>query len=191
MPITEVLGVTAGILTFFDFLLYSISIIKGKTTPNRATWFILTIVGTVIFSSYYALGARATIWVALGYAVGPFIIFLLSIKLGEGGWSYLDKICLTGALISLIIWWQSGSALIALIMNIIIDFFGVIPTIKKSYSNPSSEEGFPWLLTFVTCILNIFAIETWKFNIWIYPVYMFITNGVIASLLYFPKYRKT
>ena len=183
----QLFGILAGVLSIFDFFIYSISILKNKTRPSRVTWLILTIVGVIIFSSYYALGARETIWVALGYTLGPFIIFLLSIKYGEGGWTRFDRFCLLGALISIVLWWKTGSAFIALIINIIIDFFGILPTIKKSYLNPKSEDSFPWLITFITCIVNIFAIESWRFDIWVYPIYLLLSNGVIAFFLYFPK----
>ena len=186
---TEIAGIIAGVLSILDFFLYSISIVRHKTTPNRATWLIFSLVGLLIFSSYYSLGARETIWVALGYAIGPFVIFLLSIKFGTGGWSSFDKLCLLGASTSLVLWWLFNSALIALLINILIDFFGILPTIKKSYLDPTSEEGLPWFITFISCVLNIFAIQVWKFEIWIYPVYMLITNGAIVFILYFFKYK--
>ena len=69
----QIIGVLAGILEFSAFILYYISILQGKTRPNRATWFVLTIVGFLIVASYYASGARETIWIPVSYAVGPLI----------------------------------------------------------------------------------------------------------------------
>ncbi len=134
----EIAGIFAGITSFLAFFLYYVSILRRKTSPNRATWLILTVVGALIASSYYEIGARETIWVAISYVLGPFIAFLLSIKYGEGGWTRFDKFCLAGAIISLIFWWLSGLALITLLINIFIDFLGILPTIKKSYLNPKS-----------------------------------------------------
>jgi len=188
--LTEIAGVAAGILAITDFFLYSVSIIRHKTTPNRATWLIFTFVSLLILSSYYSVGARETIWVPLAYTIGPLVIFILSIKYGEGGWTFFDKMCLLGAFTSVFIWWQTGSALTALLINILVDLFGIMPTIKKSYLNPISEDKFPWFITLISCILNIFAIRVWNFDVWIYPVYMLVTNGAVVYLLYFPKQRK-
>lgn len=184
LTFTEIAGIFAGILEFLAFFLYIISIVKGKTVPNRATWFVLTVVGFAIAVSYYASGARDTMWVPVVYAVGPFIIFLLSIKKGEGGWSLFDRFSLVGAFMSLILWWISGSALVALLFNISIDFFGMLPTVKKSYYNPKSEEGFPWLISSFSGVVNIFAIENLSFSIIIYPVYILFINGLVTGLLY-------
>lgn len=185
-----IVGITAGILSFASFVLYYISILRKKTTPNRATWFILTIVGILIYSSYYTLGARDTSWVALSYILGPFIAFVLSIKYGEGGWTTFDRWCLFGSGISLIFWFLSGYSLAILLINILIDLLGILPTVKKSYERPGSEESLPWFFTFISSILNVIAIETWDFNIWIYPIYMILINGMIATLLYFPNYGR-
>src|SRR3989338_874742 len=91
------LGIVAGILSFVAYALYIFTTLIGKTKPNRATWWVLTLVGLMIATSYYAGGARDTIWVALSYVLGPAIIAVLSLKYGEGRWERLDQVCLTGA----------------------------------------------------------------------------------------------
>ena len=187
----SVVGILAGLMSFFAFVFYYISILKHKTTPNRATWFILTIVGVLITASYYQGGARETIWVPLSYILGPLIAFLLSVKYGEGGWTKFDKFCLVGSGISIIFWWLSGFALFTLLVNIFIDFLGLLPTVKKSYFRPRSEELFPWILTGVSSLLNVLAIKVWEFDIWVYPLYMLLVNGIVLILLSFPTFRKT
>ena len=62
LSIKEFIGIAAGILSFSSYSLYIFTTIFGKTRPNRATWWILTLIGFMIASSYYAGGARATIW---------------------------------------------------------------------------------------------------------------------------------
>jgi hypothetical protein len=181
---TQVAGILAGVTALIDFIAYDVSILRGKTRPNRATWFILTVVGILITASYYSVGARDTLWMPIGYTVGPFIAFLLSIKYGEGGWTTFDKVCLFTAMISVIFWYLSGSALIALLINIFIDFLGMLPTIKKSYLDPNSEELHPWVITFIAGILNLLAISTFNFDIIIYPIYMFLVNGVVVFFLF-------
>lgn len=182
--IAQIAGILAGVVSFIAFIAYYFSIVSGKTKPNRATWFILTIVGVLILVSYYSVGARDTLWVPIGYTLGPLITFLLSIKYGEGGWTTFDKICLFVAIISVIFWYLSGSALITLIINIFIDFCGILPTIKKSYLDPSSEELYPWVITFTAGFLNLFAINSFAFDIVIYPIYMFLVNGIVTFFLF-------
>jgi len=61
----EAIGIIAGIISFFAYCLYIFTTIFGKTKPNRVTWWILTLIGLLIASSYYVSGVRATIWVAI------------------------------------------------------------------------------------------------------------------------------
>ena len=71
-------------------------------------------------ASYYSSGASHTIWVPVSYIFGPLIIAIISLKYGEGGWGSFDRVCLSGASISLFFWWMFSSPLIALITNIVI-----------------------------------------------------------------------
>ena len=185
----DISGIIAGFLSFLAFIIYYISIFRGKSTPNRATWLILTIVGLLIAASYYSIGARETMWVAVIYAIGPFITFLLSIKYGEGGWVLLDKVCLILSGISILIWSFSGIPMLTLLINIFIDFLGVLPTIKKSYLRPYSEDALTWIFVCIASVLNLIAVREWNFSIYIYPVYMFIFNTLIMLFVITPKLR--
>lgn len=187
---TILFGQIAGVISFVAYLLYITTTISGRTKPNRATWWILSLVGFMIAISYYSSGARDTIWVAVSYVVGPLIIAILSLWYGEGKWETLDKVCLIGAIISAIIWYFSSSALIVLSINIFMDFLGLIPTIKKSYLRPDGENRTAWTLESLAGVLNVFAIDRFVLNIILYPLYIFIINISITVLLYRPVGRK-
>lgn len=173
-------GYVAGVLSLLAYISYFVSIIRGTTIPNRATWLILTIVGVLVSLSYYSVGANETMWVPICNTIGAAIAFLLSIKYGESKWFTLDKVCIIISISSVIMWSLTKTAIIVLLINIFIDFLGVLPTIKKSYLNPRSEDYLPWLITTISCIINIFAIQDWKFSIFVYPIYMVVFNGIIT-----------
>ncbi len=181
------IGQAAGAVSFVAYVLYYISIIQGRSRPNRATWIILTVVGVLIAASYYASGARNTMWVALAYTIGPFIAALLAFKYGEGGTTRFDIFCLAGCAFSVVLWALSENPLYTLIINIVIDFLGILPTLKKSFFDPLSEDALAWSVTTVSNALNIFAIEAWVFSIAVYPVYMLAVNGLV-TLFIFRKY---
>lgn len=183
-------GEIAGIVSFAAYLLYIYTTIRGQTKPNRATWWILSLVGLMIATSYYAGGARETIWVAVSYIAGPLIIAILSLWYGEGKWETLDKVCLTGAIVSAIIWYFSSLAIITLSINLLMDFLGLIPTIKKSYLRPIGEDRIAWTMESFAGILNMFAIETFTFAIVLYPLYLLIINLFVTLLLYRPMINK-
>ena len=181
---TSQFGIMAGILSFSAYLFYIAAIIKGTTKPSRATWFIWSFIGIVLAISYRQSGAEDTVWVSVSEAIAPTIIALLAIKYGKGGTEKIDIIAFVGSIFSLILWWASGSALIALVTNLAIDFFAALPTIKKSWKDPGEEDRFAWTITQTGNLFNLFAIDKFIFGVIVYPVYTFIIDGVITVILY-------
>jgi len=184
LDLKATLGIVAGIIAFIAYIIYVVAILKRQSRPNRATWFIWTFVGLILAVSYYFSGAKNTIWVPFIEFIGPLIIAVLSIKYGEGGLKdKTDLICLIGAIISLALWFIFDSPVIALVTNLVIDAFALIPTIKKSYLRPQGEDFWAWFGTGTADTINIFAIEKFTFGVMVYPIYMFVLDLIIIILL--------
>lgn len=181
-------GIVAGVIAFLAYIVYIVSIFKGESKPNRATWWIWSFMGLIIGISYFFSGAENTIWVPLVEFLGPLSIAILSIKYGEGGLDdRTDLICIAGAVISIVLWIIFDSPLIALITNLVVDSFALIPTIKKSFLRPEGEDFWAWFGTGVADSLNLFAAEKPSFAILLYPVYMLVSDLIIIFILLLKK----
>ena len=178
------IGILAGLISTVGFIPYITAIYQKKTKPNQATWSIWTIVGFILLASYHSSGATSTIWVPACLAFGHLIIAILAFIYGERDWSDFDKACLIGTGVSLILWWWQNSPVIALSLNIAIDFLGALPTIKKAYCKPHTEKALSWILFLIAHILNLSTLGfSWSFQIVAYPLYLFIVVGTIVTLL--------
>ncbi|MDZ8054527.1 MAG: hypothetical protein RMX68_002735 [Aulosira sp. ZfuVER01] len=182
-----VIGVVAGFLSLLGFLPYLVSIYQRKTRPNRTTWWIWAIVGLILCSSYYSSGAVNTIWVPVCSAIGHLAIAIVALKYGEGGWNRFDRGCLIIAGISLLLWWQFSSPIIALLINIGIDFLGALPTIRKSYYQPHTEDPLTWTIFLSAHTLNLLALKNWSFALSAYPLYLFFSTATIVIFILRPK----
>lgn len=188
LDVKDILGISAGIISLFAYLPYITSIIKRETKPSRSSWWIWSFVGLLIIFTYYSVGARSTIWVPSVFFLGPLTVAILSIKFGEGtGLNKIDKICLLGSFVSIIIWIIFKSATLALFINIFIDFLGFLPTFQKTFINPLHENKISWILFFFGSILNILALKSLSLEIVSYPIYMFVMD-IIMLLLIYKKY---
>lgn len=185
----ELSGKMAGIMAILAYVPYIIAILRHKTHPNRATWFIWAFVSFIMLISYYLSGARNTIWLPLAYVVGSSVIAFLSVWYGEGGWTILDRSCLLGAGLSIVLGLVLKSPQVVLFTNILNDFFGMLPTIKKSYLRPQHENKLAWIMFFAGSVLNIIAIENWNFSIATYPVFLFCETGIVVVLLFLSPHR--
>lgn len=181
------IGVAAGFVFILGLLPYLVTIWQGKTRPNRASWWIWTVVSFNLVASYFSSGASNTIWLPICTAICHLIIAIISLKFGGGGWNRFDRVCLFGAGISLLLWRQFNSPLVALLMNILIDFLGSLPTMRKSYYEPQTEAPLPWIIFLVASFFNVIAIETWSVAIAIYPIYYFCSTATIVILIIRPK----
>ena len=191
MPdITAIAGKVAGVVSLVAFVPYIIATLRRQTKPNRATWWIWTVVGLMLGASYWSSGANHTIWVPASYIIGPLATAILSLRYGEGGWTRFDRYCLIGAGVSAVLWWVFSSPLVALSINLCIDCAGALPTVRKAYANPEGEDRLAWIMFFAGNSINLLAIEHWNFAIASYPVYMFFGSGIITALILRPRKKR-
>lgn len=176
-------GQIATLLTAIAYLPYIISILKNKTKPDRTTWSVLFLISIITFLAYRSVGANATLGVAFVNVIGPFIIFILSLKFGEGWKNRSDFKYLIFSVIAVVLWQVYESPFVGLLFNLIADFIAFIPTIKKSFSRPWTEDLLTWCIFTIGGILNLFAIEHWQFDIVIYPMYILLAESSVVILL--------
>ncbi len=183
-------GQIATLITGLAYFPYIFSILKHKTKPDRTTWSVLFLIGIITFFAYQEVGAIETLGVALANVIGPFVIFLLSIKYGEGWKNISDFKYLAFSLIAVILWRVYDSALIGLIFNLVADLIAFIPTIKKSFFRPWTEDFLTWGLFVFGGVVNLFAIESWSFEIVIYPAYILLAEGSVFVILMVSYFKK-
>lgn len=181
---TNIVGKVAGIFSLAAFVPYIFAMLRGEIKPNRATWWIWTVVGCLLAANNYSSGASDSIWVPVSYVIGPLATAILSTKYGEGGWTRFDRNCLLSSGVSVVLWWMFSSPLVALFINLFIAFLGVLPTIRKAYYEPESESRIAWALFFSGDTFNLFAIRDWVFAIAAYPTWLALCSSLIAILVF-------
>lgn len=179
------LGQIAGMMAIVQVIPYLVSILRGHTRPERTTYFIWLILEGVTVSSYIAAGARTTIWTGIAYTFTALIIFILSIKRGMGGFSAFDIICFLMAMTGIALWLSTDNAVLTLYFSTFVSFVAYLPTIKKAYFLPGTENTLSWVMTFCTALVNVCALTTLKPSIALPPVVGVFTSGTVAYLLLF------
>jgi hypothetical protein len=178
---TQYFGYLSGIFIILSFLPYLISIFKGQTKPERASWLLWVILGGIAFSSQLAKGASASLWLPAFQTIGDIFILILSIKYGMGGLLKRDKVAFVVAGLSLILWYITREPIIALLLAILIDATGATLTAIKSYEHPTTESISAWVLTGFGGFFAIFAVGNWNWVLLLFPIYTFLANVAIVS----------
>lgn len=166
--------------------IFALKKMDQRTVPNRATWLIWAFEGAIVAPANIAAGATSTAGVPVAYEIGYITVALLSLRWGEGGLNRIDLVCIAAAVASGIVGLVSHEPMIAIVIPLIVDFFGAVPTIKKCWLEPEKEYLPAWSLTLLVSCLNFLAIDWGNVTTGalMYPTYMAIVNFAIVAPLY-------
>jgi len=145
------------------------------------------IITTLGASSLFAESDQVGFWLIAMMAINSVVLFLISLKYGVGGWAKTDLLCLVIALIGIVTWRLTNNPALGLYSAVIADFAGMIPTIIKTYHQPTSEYGLFFLLDVFAASLTLVAITNWEPQSYAYPVYILVINFVMTVLTQRPK----
>jgi hypothetical protein len=180
----QTLGLLSGVLSGVSYLPYLRDIFRHTTKPERASWLIWSVLGSIAFFSQLAEGATWSLWLTGIDTLGVLVIFLLSIRFGVGGLTRRDIIALIAAGIGLMLWYFTRHAAIALLMTMFIDAAGAYLTVVKSYEDPGSETLSTWLIVSIAAVLGMLAVGQFNLILLSYPLYIFLANfSVVVAIL--------
>ena len=155
---------------------YILDTVRGKTKPERATWFIWSVLGVIAFISQVSLGAQWSLVFAGLDALGSVITFLLSIKFGVGGWTLLDRVALVIAAAGVVISLIAHEPVVALLGVILADVSGTALTIRKTFLKPNTETTISWLLVGTGALTGVLAVGKLDWALILYPAYLMFAN---------------
>jgi hypothetical protein len=190
MSMFAAIGILAGILSILMYIPYIKDTVKGVTHPHRASWLIWSCLGLIAFFSQLAKGATDSLWMTAAQTLGTAVVFLLSLKLGVGGFSRRDKISLLTAALGLIVWFFTNEAAFALFITIAVDAIGAGLTAIKAYEMPESETLITWILSAISGILGTIAVGHINPILMAYPFYVFLANCWVITSIFLGKKRK-
>lgn len=177
--IHELAGYLSGLLILISFAPYIRDIFLNKTKPERASWLIWAILGSISFFSQFAKGASYSLLLTGAQAVGDFFIFLLAIKYGLGGLLKRDIVALVGAIVGLSLWYITKEAATALFIVIFIDAMGAVLTVIKSYESPTTETISSWVFTCIAGFLACIAVGSLNFILLAFPAYICLASFAV------------
>lgn len=179
--------VISWILTLVFFAVYLSSILKWETKPHLYTALLYSLMTWLIL--YSQIVNDAGLWaVYLGITfVFWCIIFLMSFKFWIKNIVLADKISLVLALFAIPIWYFSWNPLLSVILLMIVDLFSTIPTIRKTYVDPYSENSYVYLIEFLAILFSVLALTQVDFiNAW-YLLYIMIFDVLMCLIVFYRR----
>ena len=180
----SVYAVVALLIGLFSQVFYIRGVLRGETKPHSYTWLIWTI--TLGIAAVGLLEGGANVLVASSLiigAAGVFITFLLSFKYGTKNITLNDSVLLIASFIAIFIYLQLDQPVLAVLMVSAIDGIGYIPTYRKSWSEPWSENIPAWILITLSYVFSVLALDAYNVLTLPYLATITLANLILIILL--------
>jgi hypothetical protein len=178
------LGIASALIFMAGDTPYLLDTYRARTRPHRITWGIFTLMNIIGFANQYASGARNSLWLFGAGALMTGLIFLGSIRNGEGGRSKFDMICLVVGLLGVILWLLFKSPLYSVFANVIANLAAMWPTYKKAAKHPATETRIAWLVGANSTLLGAVAVGKLDWRLLVLPITSAAMQGYMVYLLY-------
>lgn len=189
-PLLRFFGLLAGILSALCYVPYIRGILKKEVKPERASWLIWSVLTAIGFFSNLAIGATYSLWLPGVQGIGVIIVFCLSIKNGYGGLLTRDILTLIASAFTLVAWYFTKDATIAVYLTTLIDAMGGYLTVIKSYEEPETETPITWALSGAAGFFAMLSVGKLDPSLLVYPFYIFLINSAVVVAIFLGK-RKT
>ncbi|HRI04287.1 MAG TPA: hypothetical protein PLL77_11140 [Pyrinomonadaceae bacterium] len=186
----ETFAVTAAILAIVGNIPYIVDIFKGRVQPHAYTWFVWTLVTSIVFFGQVAKGAGIGALPTAAAGIFTLLIFLLSLKNGFKHVTKIDTIFLLLALAGIVPWVITKDPTISVVIAVAIDLTAFIPTLRKTWLKPSTESPLLYGSNVLRHILALLSMQTYNIATTLHSIAMLITNTTMSILLVTAKPEK-
>ena len=177
----EALSVIAGLLQVAGFFPYIRAILRKETEPAKATWIIWASLDTIILSGMFF--KDAVNGQILGAVLGGWVVAALALKYGTPDWTKLDKSCLGGAVIGIVLWQVFSDLVFRIVTSLGMVLLGSIPIFTSAWKDPSRENKLAWMIFWVSCVCAMIAIPHWTLADAAQPITFFVVTTIMMSIL--------
>ena len=173
----------SSILLLVAVVPYVLDVVKGKTKPRIVSWFTWGLLGVITAAASLSEHQYPAATFGFFGAFGCFLIAALGWKHGNRKFERIDIVCQVSALLGIGLWFLFDSPALAVIVVIIIDLLGCIPTLIHSWKQPHEETWLTFFLSACSAMLVIIAAESYRLTAIANPIYIVIINTIIVTLL--------
>lgn len=185
--ISEKFVILGAVFSLVGSSTYAISTMRGRTRPNRVSWFVWSLAAFVAFSAQLSqhVGLRSLMTLMVG--VGPLLVFLASFVNKKSYWriTRFDVLCGALSLFALVLWRITGVGNVAIALSIGADVLATLPTLKKSFDHPTTEHPLPFFTGFISAAITLLTLRAWTFAAGGFALYILLCSGALFALVRF------
>lgn len=175
--------ILGAVIYLFGVLKYLVETIQGKIQPNKVTFLLWALAPLIAFAAELKQGVGIQSLTTFMVGFSPLVIFIASFVNKKAKWKLgvFDFICGALSLIGLLLWYITLSGNVAIFFAITADALAALPTIRKIFYYPETENGWLYLTASISAVITLLTITNWDFANFAFPLYILI----IGLLLFF------
>jgi chromate transport protein ChrA len=183
MDIKVIIAIISVLMTLAGYFYYFRDIFAHKTKPHAYSWLVWSFLTAIAFAGQLHDHGGPGSYVTGVTAAVSIVIFAFAIKQGEKNITLSDKLTLAAAIAAVIPWLLTDDPVFSVILITIIDFLGLVPTIRKSYHKPYEETLITYAFSGLKFLLAIFALDHYTLTTWLYPASLVAANLLFVIML--------
>lgn len=179
--------ILGSLLNLFGASVYITQVIKGNVKPNRVSWLLWALAPLIAFTAQIKQGVGISSLMTFTVGFCPLLVFLASFVNKKSVWKIgrLDIACGVLSLLALVLWYITKIGNIAILFGIISDGLAAIPTIRKAFLYPETENDIEFMMGWTNALITLLTIRTWNFQHFGFPVYILIVNLILVTSIRF------
>jgi len=182
--IKTILSLIAIGLTFIGYVPYIRSVLKNQTKPHLYSWLIWSLDSFIIFALQITHGAGPGSFVTFAAGILTVTVLILTFfNKGKRDITDTDKVFSVLALIALFIWLFANQPLISAILIVTVDILGFLPTIRKSWHKPHTENVPFYAINTLRFAIAVAALQNYTIITMLYPGIWFVGNALFTVML--------
>lgn len=179
----ETIAVVAAILAIFGNIPYLRDILNKKVRPHPYTWLVWSIVSCIIFFGQLAKGAGIGALPTASAEIFTIIIFVFSLRYGFKDIKPIDTVFLIIALLGIVPWILFKDPTISVIIAVGIDLVAFMPTIRKTWVNPKTENSILYISNVLRHILMLLSLKSYNIATMLHSIVMITVNFIMTSII--------
>lgn len=165
---------------------YIWKVLHSRVQPNLVSWSLWAAAALIAFAAEVAehTGLRPAL-VTLSLGLGPLAIVLASLTC-RGAYRQLtppDILCGVLSFAAVGLWLLTRKGDVAIVFAILADGLAAVPTVRKSYAHPQSENAWTYLASGTGAVITLLTVRNWTLARCGFPAYVAVVCAVISSLI--------
>lgn len=177
------LAVIGGLILVGAALPYIVQTLRGETHPNIVTWSIWTLLNIITTVVTLSDGAVQTAIFTGASTIGTGTIALASLRYGVARYTWFDGVCLLLALLSIVLWRITNEPGVAIAINLVADFFAILPTIRHAWREPWRETWQTFAISTLGSTVILLSMSKHTFVSVALPAWFLVTDLLLLMII--------